>query len=362
MSIFTRNDSTSKLQTELARLEKKRAALGGKLVAAESAAAAAQEARRRHLIESEDIDASAGVKFSEAVDAAQRDMTAISGAISELDSMIQEGKAAVTAAREAGERQKRAAEIEARIKKLEPLCAEAEKQFESLLTTLNKIAETADDDALALQEYHELRGHGDRLPVTSIIGAALAQAIFRDMPDLLIVEKSFGASFARVFLPMMIERYEGLSRDIPIDHGDENSFTPKKLSGALTQNIIEPLRAAAAEIVDDTRALASNKLMIDYEDAAEPIFDWSWLVFIQPAIWTDWRGETVTQADSRAMVPEPVARAALAAGVAFPEDAPEAVAHEGRRYQQGYHSSSVSMTKDVVTLDVKWPETARAAA
>lgn len=362
MNPFKKDDAT-KLTAEVDRLSRKREALSAKLVAAQSAEASAREAQRKFFVETENLDASDAARLSAAVASAVSDVAAVTDAIQTVDGLIDEGKAAVTAAKEGAARQRRASEIAKRIERLEPLAAQAERQFESLVATLEKIAGEADDPSLDVKEYRELQGHVDRLPVQSIIGASLAQAIFRDMPDLMTVEKSFGASFARAYLPMMITRYSGLSRDLPIDHGDENSFTPKPLSGALQSNLIEPLRAAAAEILDGTRPLASNKPMIEADDDDEPTFSYPWVVFVKPARWRDWKGEMIEQADARAMVPQPVADAALKAGVAFPENAPEATAYEELRYQRGFHSNSINMSKSAaVDLNVKWPATTKAAA
>jgi hypothetical protein len=362
MSLFTKNDSTSKLESELARLEKKRTALSGRLVSAQAAELAAIESRRRHLVESDDIDLSAGAKFSSAVDAAQRDVSAIRDALSELDQMVEEGKTAIVSAREASARQRRASEIEAKIAKLEPLSAQAERQFEALISTLEKIATEGDDPSLDVKEYRELQGHLDRLPVQSIIGASLAQAIFRDMPDLMTVEKSGAGLFARAYLPMMIARYEGLSRDLPIDHGDENSFTPKPLSGALTENVIAPLRTAAKEILDGSRPLAGNKPMIEDDRDIEPVFEHKLAVLTKPIKWRDHRGEWREHSDTSADLPWPVVDAAFAAGAAVAYTSPEAEAKLEQRYQLGFHSNSINMNKQTVTLDVKWPKTTRAAA
>ena len=167
MKIF-QTDTAAKLQSEVDRLTRKRAALAGRLVSAQSAETAAIEARRRHLVESDDEDLSAGAKFSAAVDAANRDRIAIEDALSELDKLIEEGRAAIVAAREASARQKRAAEIEAKITKLEPMIATAERHFEALADVLTKIIDVADDRDLILKQYSAILGPGAPLPAVTL--------------------------------------------------------------------------------------------------------------------------------------------------------------------------------------------------
>lgn len=363
MSIF-KTDTTAKLTAEVDRLEKRKAALAGKLDAARNAETAARAAHKRYFVDGDESDIATAARLAAAVTAATSDVAALGDALSTVNELIAEGKQAVTAAKESAERGQRAAEIAKKIERLEPLAATAERQFEALAQTLEKIANEADDPALDVRQYVELKGHTDRLPVTSIIGAALAQAIFRDMPDLLTVEKSFGAAFARVFLPMMIERYDGLSRDIPIDHGEENSFTPKPLSGALDSNLINPLRTAAAEILSGSRPLATARPIADDDESedGEPAFERRRIVLTKSIRWIDWSGEPRQHPDGDADIASPVAMAAKAAGVGFDHGSREGDYHLDRRIERGFNNSSQPMSKDVVDLRVTWPSTERAAA
>jgi hypothetical protein len=362
MAIFAKTE-TEKLQAEVDRLEKKRTTLAGRLVAAQSAEASARDAQRRYLVESDDTDVSKGAKHAADVASASADVAALVDALSTVDALIAEGQTAIVAARESAARTKRAAEIQERIRKIEPMAATAEKQFEALLATLEKITAEADDPALDVRQYVELQGHVDRLAVTSIIGASLAQALFRDAPDLMTVEKTGAGLFARAYLPMMIARYEGLSRDLPIDHGDENSFTPKPLSGTLTENIIAPLRMAAKEILAGSRPLATAKPMIaepETDDTTD--FEYRRLVLTKPIRWRDHRGETITTPDSDATIPEPVAAAAKAAGVAFEHESKEGEHHLDRRIERGFHNDATIMNKEIVDLKISWPATTKATA
>lgn len=361
MKIF-KTDEATKLQSEVDRLEKKRAALGGKLVAAESAAAAAQEARRRHLIESDDEDLSIGAKMAAAVESAQRDVTAIKDALQTVDQLVQEGRAAIVAAKESAERAKRASEIQERIRKIEPLAAQAEKAFEQLASILERIIAAADCPDLQLQEYRVIQGAISNLPAVNLAGAALTEALFRSLPDSFAVSKIPTATYAAASLPLMIRRDGGLSADLPLDDENGQGFRPLPLSGALTANLIDPLKQAASEILDGTRPLASARPIADDDGEDLPAFEHRIAVLVRPIRWRDAAGEIQEHADATADLPEPVIAAAKMAGVAFDCGSPEAAQQLELRYQRGVHHPSQKLNKTVVELDVRWPATTKAAA
>ncbi len=362
MKIF-QTDTAAKLQSEVDRLTRKRAALAGRLVSAQSAETAAIEARRRHLVESDDEDLSAGAKFSAAVDAANRDRIAIEDALSELDKLIEEGRAAIVAAREASARQKRAAEIEAKITKLEPMIATAERHFEALADVLTKIIDVADDRDLILKQYSAILGPGAPLPAVTLASAALAEALFRSLPDGFAVTMSPTRTFASASLPLMIRRDGGLSADLPLDDETGAGFRPAPLSGALTANLVDPLRAAASEILAGDRPLATARpIAADDDETDAPIYEHRIAVLVRPIRWRDAAGEIHEHADATADLPEPVILAAKAAGVAFDPGSPEAAQQLELRYQRGVHHPSLKLNKEIVTLDVKWPAPGRLAA
>ncbi len=363
MALFTKSDTTSKLQTELDRLTKKRAALAGRLVAAESAAAAAQEARRRHLIESDDIDAGKCDKFVADIASASADMTAIKDALETVDGLIAEGRAAVTAARESAERAKRAAEIEAKAKKLEPMIATAESLFDKLADVLTKIIDTAEDRDLVLREYSAIKGPGSPLPAINLVSAALAEALFKSLPDGFTVTMSPTRTFAAASLPLMIRRDGGLSGDLPLDTDDGQGFRPLPLSGALSANLVDLLRTAASEILAGDRPLARARPIDDEGDEdTDPVFEHRIAVLTRPIRWRDAAGEIQEHADSSADLPELVIAAAKLAGVAFDAGTREAAEQLELRYQRGVHHPSLKLNKEIVTLDVKWPAPGKMAA
>ena len=96
------------------------------------------------------------------------------------------------------------------------------------------------------------------------------------------------------------------------------------------------------------------------EDA--PFMEYRRLILVKPIRWRDWRGETVTTPDSDATIPELVAVAAKAAGVALDHGSREGEHHLDRRIERGFHNDATIMGKEIVELRVTWPSTTKAAA
>ncbi len=350
--IFPKKNESAKLEIELKKLIARRDLLSSRLVSSRSAEATAFEAQRTHLIEGDDSDASIGNKLAADIEAAARDAAALADAISTLDDKIAECRAAAIAAHELAERERRIDDIGKRIKTIEPLAAEAEKAFEKLIGVVEKIAATVGDRDLEIYEYRHLIGHGSRLPVTSIIGASIAEAMFRSMPDAFTVEKSVASIYARASLPLMARLQDGLSSDLPID---DDSFAPLPLSGALTANVIDPLRKAADEIRDGSRPIAAASPSLIEEAEKEPVFEHRRLIFTKPCRWRDWNGNLVETPDSDQTVAWPVAAAAVAARVAFNHGNKEAEHHLDWRLNRGIRNDAIPSSNKFVELIVLWP-------
>ena len=134
------------------------------------------------------------------------------------------------------------------------------------------------------------------------------------------------------------------------------------MSGALTENIITPLRTAAAEILDGSRTITSAAKIVADDNEAQPVFEHRTAVLTRPIKWRDTTGNVCEHADSSADLPEPVIAAAKAAGVAFDHGVPEAEAHLRQRYERGLHHQTHIMNKTFVDLKIAWPSTPKAAA
>jgi HAMP domain-containing protein len=323
--------TVSKIETELADLERRCSARRTEYDAAVASSAKAQAERRSLLVEGEP-DPKSRAKADTAIRTAEDDIAGLSDAIAELGRRIEDAQSRLADAKSQVAREHAARERLKAADKIEAAALEMDRAIDVLAGAFETIAEAVPYGAVSVRTHMGIVGEStDELSNYDIARQVLAEGMFRRLPEFFRVVEHSPSGLRSIDLAVAYRTPKGsISAEIPSREAISFAYA----SGSADALLVQPLRRSAAairagELAPDLPAEPAPP-SIEPEPFAEVE-----VTFTKPVRWINERGYTVQRGAWSHTVPAPVAEAAFAKGVAHPSDSFEARTHLANRHGQG---------------------------
>jgi len=240
MSIFKRTTGIEKLRSDVVALEARRTMLQQQREAAESALEKARGDLRDKLIASDDL------AFDDAsVTMAERRLSAIDDALTEIERRIDDGQTAVAAAEDAKAREDEAKAREAAAAKVEQIAVKLQRAIGDVAALAGELRDAL-PDCVSITEYRELWGPAGALSHGAVVRAVVCEGLFSAAPQLLdLAGKESIGQFYSAEMRLFYRRSDGTMSAL---WPTEGTPRPLPLSGAVEATVVAPLRQSAALI------------------------------------------------------------------------------------------------------------------
>lgn len=315
---FLRKGSVQKIETDMARLESRRAQLQAKLSAAGQALEEARKDRTGFLIDTDGDNVAARASLEKTLLSAERDETALQDAIIEIESQIAAASEHLAASKDAEAREKAAAKYEKDATNIEKLALSLEKKISELAVCFDQLVAAIPLGAIAVPRYGQT-GNEAAMSPSDLARAVVSEGLYEKCEELF---ECYGSATigttVSIALPVFHRRNDGaLSASIP-KNDDSVKFLPA--SGAAEANLVAPLRRAADALRTGKLALgAAFDIVAQRPVVVEPPpFEVSRPIIITKKIsFINQNGDRQERvAWTYPGLPRPLAEACFAAGVA----------------------------------------------
>lgn len=305
----------AKLEAAVADVERRLAARQAEHARAAARLAEAQAERRVLLVDTDVIDPKQRGRADSAVRNATDDVAALADAIQELERRKDEAHGHLAAVRGQAIRDAAASERETAAAAVERGAVDLDRAIEALATAFEAVADAVPPGAISVKSHVPYWGRSeDSLSAYDVARAVVAEGLYRRCPEIFHVVEH-GGEYRTINLPLSHRLPDGaLDRHVPVQ-----GATFSHSSAAAQALLVDPLRRSAD-------AIRRGELSPDLPVA--PVAE-SWpevhvpstsLVLARAISWAGVNGVPQHASAGGCELPEPIAEAALAAGLAYPAD------------------------------------------
>lgn len=255
MSIFSKPTGSAAIEKRISDTRARRDKLAGDLATAQKAVTAARDRQRSDIVDADDATISA---ILQAVTTAEAKAAALAGALSDLDSVIQDLEFEAKSAREIERREAEAAKVDQARIAIEKLVPDLVSAAGKVADIIGKMRAVMPDNAALFTPGYRSREWQDRTGSKyadrdEALAALLAEVGFNALPglDFMTGEDSFAGPVLTFPLINIDDPQKG------INQGGQRA--PASIGEAIAALILEPLAAQADDIREGAKALVVAK-------------------------------------------------------------------------------------------------------